>query len=90
VVDDARDETDVLRRRRVDDAAGELFVKRGLCCDVPGLGRLAQLVGRDAAASSISRPTAAPLTAAITGMSVCSRVPAVGVERGSDVSRAAT
>ena len=29
---------------------GELFVKRGLCCDVPGLGRLASLVGRDAAA----------------------------------------
>ena len=29
---------------------GELFVKRGLCCDVPGLGRLAQLVGREAAA----------------------------------------
>ena len=29
---------------------GELFVKRGLCCDVPGIGRLAQLVGREAAA----------------------------------------
>jgi len=29
---------------------GELFVKRGLCCDVAGLGRLAQLVGREAAA----------------------------------------
>lgn len=29
---------------------GELFVKRGLCCDVPGLGRLAQLIGREAAA----------------------------------------
>jgi enoyl-CoA hydratase len=29
---------------------GELFVKRGLNCDVPGLGRLAQLVGREAAA----------------------------------------
>jgi enoyl-CoA hydratase/carnithine racemase len=28
---------------------GELFVERGLCCDVPGLGRLAQLVGREAA-----------------------------------------
>ena len=26
---------------------GELFVKRGLCCDVPGMGRLAQLVGRE-------------------------------------------
>ena len=24
---------------------GELFVVRGLCCDAPGLGRLAQLVG---------------------------------------------
>jgi enoyl-CoA hydratase/carnithine racemase len=29
---------------------GELFVKRGLNCDVPGLGRLALLVGREAAA----------------------------------------
>jgi len=29
---------------------GELFVKRGLCCDVAGLGRLAQLVGREMAA----------------------------------------
>jgi enoyl-CoA hydratase/carnithine racemase len=29
---------------------GELFVKRGLNCDAPGLGRLAQLVGREAAA----------------------------------------
>lgn len=29
---------------------GELFVKRGLCCDVAGIGRLAQLVGREAAA----------------------------------------
>jgi enoyl-CoA hydratase len=29
---------------------GELFVKRGLCCDVAGLGRLAQLVGRELAA----------------------------------------
>jgi enoyl-CoA hydratase len=28
---------------------GELFVKRGLCCDVAGLARLAQLVGREAA-----------------------------------------
>jgi enoyl-CoA hydratase/carnithine racemase len=26
---------------------GELFVKRGLCCDVAGLGRLASLVGRE-------------------------------------------
>ena len=26
---------------------GELFVKRGLCCDVAGLARLAQLVGRE-------------------------------------------
>ncbi len=26
---------------------GELFVQRGLCCDAPGLGRLAQLVGRE-------------------------------------------
>ncbi len=29
---------------------GELFVKRGLCCDVPGIGRLAALVGREHAA----------------------------------------
>ena len=29
---------------------GELFVVRGLCCDAPGLGRLAQLVGRENAA----------------------------------------
>lgn len=29
---------------------GELFVKRGLNCDVPGLGRLASLVGRERAA----------------------------------------
>src|SRR3954469_10675828 len=29
---------------------GELFVKRGLCCDVAGIGRLAQVVGRETAA----------------------------------------
>ena len=29
---------------------GELFVKRGLCCDVAGFARLAQLVGREHAA----------------------------------------
>jgi len=29
---------------------GELFVKRGLCCDVAGIGRLPQLVGRETAA----------------------------------------
>lgn len=29
---------------------GELFVVRGLCCDAPGLGRLASLVGREKAA----------------------------------------
>lgn len=29
---------------------GELFVKRALCCDVAGLGRLAQVVGRSQAA----------------------------------------
>jgi enoyl-CoA hydratase/carnithine racemase len=28
---------------------GEIFVSRGLCCDAPGLGRLAQLVGREKA-----------------------------------------
>lgn len=32
---------------------GELFVLRGLCCDVPGLGRLAQLVGREKAAEML-------------------------------------
>ena len=29
---------------------GELFVKRGLCCDVAGLGRLTSIVGREVAA----------------------------------------
>lgn len=29
---------------------GELFVKRGLCCDVAGIGRLTQVVGRETAA----------------------------------------
>jgi len=29
---------------------GELFVKRGINCDVPGLGRLSQIVGRETAA----------------------------------------
>jgi enoyl-CoA hydratase/carnithine racemase len=29
---------------------GELFVKRGLNCDAPGIGRLAQIVGRETAA----------------------------------------
>ncbi len=33
-----------------DATFGELFVKRALCCDAPGLGRLAQLVGREKAA----------------------------------------
>src|SRR4051794_10615701 len=33
---------------------GELFVKRGLCCDAPGLGRLAQIVGRADAAELLS------------------------------------
>lgn len=28
---------------------GEIFVKRGLCCDAPGFGRLVQLVGRERA-----------------------------------------
>ena len=28
---------------------GELFVKRGLCCDVPGLARLAAVAGREVA-----------------------------------------
>ena len=29
---------------------GELFVLRGLCTDVTGIGRLASIVGRDTAA----------------------------------------
>ena len=33
---------------------GELFVKRGLCCDVAGLGRLVQLVGREAASELLA------------------------------------
>lgn len=32
---------------------GELFVKRGLCTDVPGIGRLASLVGREKAAELV-------------------------------------
>jgi enoyl-CoA hydratase len=32
---------------------GEFFVRRGLCCDVAGLGRLAQLVGRERAAEML-------------------------------------
>jgi enoyl-CoA hydratase len=32
---------------------GELFVLRGLCSDVPGLGRLAQLVGRERASEML-------------------------------------
>ena len=32
---------------------GELFVVRGLCCDAPGLGRLAHLVGRERAAEML-------------------------------------
>jgi len=32
---------------------GELFVLRGLCTDVPGIGRLAQLVGREKAAEMV-------------------------------------
>jgi enoyl-CoA hydratase len=32
---------------------GELFVVRGLCCDAPGLGRLAALVGREKAAEML-------------------------------------
>jgi len=32
---------------------GELFVQRGLCCDAPGLGRLAQLIGRERASEML-------------------------------------
>lgn len=39
-----------IRVASVNARFGELFVKRGLCCDVAGLARLAQLVGRERAA----------------------------------------
>ena len=39
-----------IRIASVNAKFGELFVVRGLCCDPPGLGRLAQLVGRELAA----------------------------------------
>lgn len=39
-----------IRVASVNAKFGELFVIRGLCCDAPGLGRLAQLVGRERAA----------------------------------------
>ncbi len=39
-----------IRVASVNAKFGELFVIRGLCCDAPGLGRLAQLVGREKAA----------------------------------------
>ncbi|MEM1231155.1 MAG: enoyl-CoA hydratase-related protein [Pseudomonadota bacterium] len=39
-----------LRVASVHARFGELFVLRGLCCDAPGLGRLASLVGRERAA----------------------------------------
>ena len=39
-----------IRVASIEAKFGELFVVRGLCCDAPGLGRLAQLVGRERAA----------------------------------------
>ena len=39
-----------IRVASVNAKFGELFVIRGLCCDAPGLGRLASLVGRERAA----------------------------------------
>ena len=39
-----------IRVASVNAKFGELFVIRGLCCDAPGLGRLATLVGRERAA----------------------------------------
>ena len=39
-----------IRVASVNAKFGELFVIRGLCCDAPGLGRLASLVGREHAA----------------------------------------
>ena len=39
-----------IRVASVNAKFGELFVVRGLCCDAPGLGRLAALVGRERAA----------------------------------------
>lgn len=40
----------------------ELFVKRGLCCDVAGLGRLVQLIGRERASELLF--TGRPIDAA--------------------------
>ena len=39
-----------IRVASVNAKFGELFIVRGLCCDAPGLGRLASLVGRERAA----------------------------------------
>ena len=53
---------------------GELFVKRGLCCDVAGLGRLAGVIGRERAAELLftGRIVGADEAA---GMGLVSRVP---------------
>ena len=56
---------------RVRARFGELFVKRGSNCDVAGLGRLAQVVGRmlpnccSRAGSSMARPGHRPRVASV-------------------------
>ena len=42
-----------IRVASVNAKFGELFVIRGLCCDAPGLGRLAHLIGRERAAEML-------------------------------------
>lgn len=50
---------------------GELFVLRGLCTDAPGLGRLAQLVGREKAAELL-------FTGDVVGADEAARIGLVG------------
>jgi enoyl-CoA hydratase len=52
---------------------GELFVVRGLCCDAPGLGRLAHLVGRERAAELLFTGDIIDASAAVS-MGLVSRV----------------
>jgi enoyl-CoA hydratase len=52
---------------------GELFVLRGLCTDVPGIGRLASLVGRERAAELLFTGEVIDATRAL-GLQLVSRV----------------
>jgi enoyl-CoA hydratase len=52
---------------------GELFVKRGLNCDAPGIGRLAQVVGRERAAELLFTGRIVDAEEAV-GMRLVSRV----------------